>query len=118
MGDTPTPPPFGTMMRRRMGWRAVVAAVLLLAWGGATASGAVAPGSWLEGYAAEAVRLRAYTATRLAYYGGASDCAGASHVAYARGTADPQIVDAWYVALQVSADAALVGLGAAEYLCE
>jgi hypothetical protein len=93
-------------------------ALLLLACGTVTVRDVAAPVPRLAGYAAEAIADRAYTAARLARYGGAADCASAPFVAYARSDVDDGIADAWYIALQVSADAALVRLGAAEYRCE
>ena len=103
----------------QLGCRAALVALLLLACGTATARDAVAPAAApLAGYGAEALAVRAYTAERLAYYGGAPDCATAPFVAYARSNLDGSVADAWYVALQISADATLVRLGAAEYRCE
>jgi uncharacterized protein YyaL (SSP411 family) len=75
------------------------------------------PATPLAGYGADAAALRTYTAARLAYYGGAPDCATAPYVSYRRSDADPGVVDAWYVALQVSADADLVRLGLGVYRC-
>jgi uncharacterized protein YyaL (SSP411 family) len=100
------------------GGRLAVVALLLLACGTVTVRDVAAPVPRLAGYAAEAIAHRAYTAARLAHYSGAADCAAAPFVAYARSNVDDGIADAWYVALQVSADAALVRLGAAEYRCE
>jgi uncharacterized protein YyaL (SSP411 family) len=103
----------------QLGCRAALVALLLLACGAATPTDAVAPvAAPLTGYGAEAVAVRAYTAERLTYYGGAPDCATAPFVAYARSNLDASVADAWYVALQSSADATLVRLGAAEYRCE
>jgi uncharacterized protein YyaL (SSP411 family) len=98
--------------------RAVVLVALLLACGATAGHGGPAPARPPTGFAADALALRAYTTARLAYYGGAADCAAAPFVSYARSDVDATVADAWYVALQVSADADLVRLGAAEYRCE
>src|SRR5258707_15475130 len=97
--------------------RAFLVAGALLTLTGAEVANVAAPATPLAGYGADAAALRTYTAARLAYYGGASDCATAPYVPYRRSDADPGVVDAWYVALQVSADADLVRLGLAEYRC-
>jgi uncharacterized protein YyaL (SSP411 family) len=92
-------------------------ALLLLACSTTTGRDGGAPGPPPSGFVAEAVALRAYTSARLAHYGGADACATAPFVSYARSNEDASVADAWYVALQVSADADLVRLGAAEYRC-
>jgi Glycosyl hydrolase family 76 len=97
--------------------RAFLVAGALLTLTGAQVANVAAPATPLAGYGADAAALRTYTAARLAYYGGAPDCATAPYVSYRRSDADPGVVDAWYVALQVSADADLVRLGLPEYGC-
>ena len=77
-----------------------------------------APSPLPTGYVAEAAAQRAYTLRHLAYYGGAANCAAAPYVTYARAETDATHADAWYVALQISADAALVDLGVVEARCE
>src|SRR5262245_26991276 len=102
----------------RSAGRAALVALVVLVWGTTAVPNAAAPAPSLTGYAADAAAQRAFTATRLAHYGGATGCATAPFVSYARSNVERQIVDAWYVALQAGADAALVGLGATTYRCE
>src|SRR5688500_8936505 len=78
------------------GGHLAVVALLLLACGTVTVRDVAAPVPRLAGYAAEAIAHRAYTAARLAHYGGAADCAAAPFVAYARSDVDDGIADAWY----------------------
>ncbi len=106
---------------RRLGRRCrylVPVVAVLLACGVTPSHDARVPLPAASAEAAEALAARAYTAERLTYYGGAADCAAAPFVSYARSNVEANVVDAWYVALQVSADADLVRLGATEYRCE
>ena len=62
-------------------------------------------------YTGIALSTQAYTWQHLAYTAGAADCPTAPYVSYRRDLVNTGIADHWYVALQVRADAALVGLG-------
>ncbi len=62
-------------------------------------------------YLARARATRAYTATHLAYYGGAPDAATAPWISYRRSTAEPDYSDSWYDFSQLQADAALAACG-------
>jgi uncharacterized protein YyaL (SSP411 family) len=64
-----------------------------------------------EQYLARARATRAYTARRLAYYGGAPDAATAPWISYRRSTAEPDYSDSWYDCSQLLADAALAACG-------
>src|SRR5262249_23608762 len=91
----------------------------LLACGAATPTDAVAPvAAPLTGYGAEAVAARAYTSERLAHYRGAARRAPAPFVAHPRRNPGHRLTDPRDGPPQISADATLVRLGAAEYRCE
>jgi len=60
----------------------------------------------------EAVAIQAATRARLGVLGDAFTCADARFVAYRRSDAEPDIVDQWYVASQLWADAVLLRVAA------
>jgi hypothetical protein len=64
-----------------------------------------------------AFRIQDYTWKHLAFLDGAQECPKAPFVTYARDLTNPTIADHWYVALQVRADAAIVGLGEDGFRC-
>ncbi|MCC6179161.1 MAG: AGE family epimerase/isomerase [Chloroflexi bacterium] len=79
--------------------------------------GAVDPQAVASHYRALALRTQQYTEQHLAYFGGAANCPAAPYVSYRRDLEHPTIADAWYVALQIRADAALVRLGEDRFAC-
>jgi hypothetical protein len=62
-------------------------------------------------YSSVARATQAYTWQHLAYAAGAQDCQSAPYLTYSRDLINTSVADHWYVALQVRADAAMVGLG-------
>ena len=97
--------------RRSVGWLGRLGLSALLALSPAAATTAQTPDASAE----VSLRLGAAAATqaaqrsRLGVLGDAFSCADARFVAYRRSTAEPEVVDQWYVASQLWADALLLG---------
>lgn len=104
------------MHGRRLGIGLVLAGAVLLAVAAAPWVASWAGGPRAE-YLAIAERAHSYTWDHFAYAGGARDCPTAPYLSYRRDAINTAIADHWYVALQVRADAAMVGLGEVEFRC-
>src|SRR5919197_4521033 len=87
--------------------RGAIALLLMIAGPGST-SAQPAPTEETSAHLAAATAIQAQTRARLGVLGDAFTCADARLVSFRRSDAEPEIVDQWYVASQLWADAVLL----------